>query len=54
MSVTTPDRLVFSTDHPFQQPTREEISGFLDTFPDDESRAAFASGNARRLFRIDA
>lgn len=53
LSVTTPDRLVFSTDHPFQQPSREEIAGFLDAFPDEASRTAFASGNARRLFRIE-
>jgi len=50
-TVTTPDRLVFSTDYPFQQPTREEISTFLQRFGEGE-REAFSSGNASRLFRL--
>lgn len=53
LAVTTPERLLFSTDHPFQQPTREEIEQFLRAFPDDAARTAFCSGNARRLFGLD-
>ena len=52
LAVTTPDRLLFSTDHPFQQPTRQEITAFLDAFPTDADREAFASGNARTLFHL--
>jgi predicted TIM-barrel fold metal-dependent hydrolase len=52
LSITTPDRLLFSTDHPFQQPTREEIAAFLTALPDQQARDAFASGNARRLFGL--
>lgn len=50
-TVTTPDRLLFSTDYPFQHPTREEIAAFGKHFPADDRRAFFA-GNAARLFRI--
>ena len=53
LAITTPDRLLFSTDYPFQMPSREDIAQFLKAFPDDESRQQFASGNARKLFRID-
>ena len=53
LTITTPDRILFSTDYPFQSPTRGEIDTFMREFPDDDSRIAFASGNARTLFRID-
>ncbi|WP_197381775.1 amidohydrolase family protein [Mycolicibacterium mengxianglii] len=52
LAVTTPDRILFSTDYPFQSPTREELVTFLTNFADDESRIAFASGNAQQLFTI--
>jgi predicted TIM-barrel fold metal-dependent hydrolase len=52
LAVTTPDRILFSTDYPFQSPTRQEIENFLTNFVDDQSRIAFASENARRLFTI--
>ncbi|MTD14580.1 amidohydrolase family protein [Nakamurella sp. YIM 132087] len=52
LEVTTPDRLLFSTDHPFQRPTAGDIRDFLDHFPTDESREQFTSGNARALFGI--
>ncbi|KTR43292.1 amidohydrolase [Curtobacterium oceanosedimentum] len=52
LAVTSVDRLVFSTDHPFQSPTREQVDGFLAELPDDAAREAFASGNARRLFGL--
>jgi uncharacterized protein len=54
LEVTTPDRLLFSTDYPFQRPTREDIDGLLAAFPSDEDREAFTAGNARALFRIPA
>lgn len=50
-TVTTPDRLLFSTDYPFQQPSRDEIAAFLQHVGDGE-REAFSSGNASRLFRL--
>lgn len=49
--VVGPDRLLFSTDYPFQHPTRTQIAGFLHGF-DDEARAQFTHANAQRLFRI--
>lgn len=52
LAVTSADRLLFSTDHPFQDPSWAEIAAFLDAFPDDDGRRAFASGNARRLFGL--
>lgn len=53
LAVTTPDRILFSTDYPFQLPTSDEIEVFLDALPDETARDAFASGNARTLFGID-
>ncbi|WP_369130082.1 amidohydrolase family protein [Modestobacter roseus] len=52
LEVTTPDRLLFSTDHPFHRPTRADIDRFLAEFPTDEARQAFTAGNAQALFRI--
>lgn len=52
LEITTPDRLLFSTDYPFQHPEAAEIQDFLACFEDEEQRAAFAAGNARRLFGI--
>ncbi|MFI5844765.1 amidohydrolase family protein [Catenuloplanes sp. NPDC051500] len=52
VAVTTPDRLLFSTDYPFQRPSRAEIGAFLAEFPTDEARELFATGNARALFGI--
>ncbi|KUL25669.1 amidohydrolase family protein [Actinoplanes awajinensis] len=53
LSVTGPDRLLFSTDYPFQHPSRDDITGFLTHFPSDAARHAFTSGNAASLFGID-
>jgi predicted TIM-barrel fold metal-dependent hydrolase len=53
LGVTAPDRLLFSTDYPFLQPSAEEIGGFLDEVGAVADREAFAAGNARRLFRLD-
>ncbi|GAC69053.1 amidohydrolase family protein [Gordonia soli] len=52
LDVTTPDRLMFSTDYPFQRPTRDDIAGFLACFDDPAARELFVEGNARRLFGI--
>ncbi|MFD5830972.1 amidohydrolase family protein [Lentzea sp. NPDC060358] len=52
LEVTTADRLLFSTDHPFQHPSGEEITAFLGEFSSDADREAFASGNAAALFGI--
>lgn len=52
LDVTTPDRLLFSTDYPFQRPTAGDIDEFLTSFPSDEARDAFTAGNARALFGI--
>lgn len=53
LEVTTPDRLLFSTDHPFGRPTAADIGRFLTELPGDAAREAFTAGNARTLFRID-
>ncbi|WP_426513516.1 hypothetical protein ACPPVO_24675 [Dactylosporangium sp. McL0621] len=45
-------QLLFSTDHPFQRPSRTEIDKFLTGFPTDAARELFAAGNARALFGI--
>lgn len=51
LSVTTPDRLLFSTDYPFQHPSRQDIASFLAHVPDAD-RARFTSGNAAALFDL--
>ncbi|MFD8544710.1 amidohydrolase family protein [Streptomyces sp. NPDC059649] len=52
LSVTSVDRLIFSTDYPFQQPTREEIASFLNHFSSDAERKQFSSANAASLYGI--
>jgi uncharacterized protein len=54
LEVTTIDRLLFSTDYPFQRPTETDIHRFLTEFETDEDRDKFTAGNARKLFGIDA
>jgi predicted TIM-barrel fold metal-dependent hydrolase len=54
LQATTIDRLLFSTDYPFQRPTGPEIQRFLTEFDSDEDREKFTAGNARALFGIDA
>ena len=53
LSVTTIDRLIFSTDYPFQHPTRDEIDSFLGHFASDEDRHKFSSANAAALYGIE-
>src|SRR6195952_5602186 len=52
LEVTTADRLMFSTDYPFQRPTETDVDTFLDAFPSRADRDGFTSGNARSLFKI--
>ena len=54
LEVTTADRLLFSTDYPFQRPTGTDIDRFLTAFPTDDDRERFTAGNARALFGIPA
>lgn len=53
LEVTTVDRLIFSTDHPFQRPSRAEIDAFLALFDSDADREKFSSGNAAALYGLD-
>lgn len=53
LSVTTIDRLIFSTDYPFQQPSHDEISSFLGHFASDEDRQKFSSANAAALYGLE-
>lgn len=52
LSVTTADRLLFSTDYPFQHPSRAEIGSFLEHFDSDEDRRKFSSANAAALYGL--
>jgi predicted TIM-barrel fold metal-dependent hydrolase len=53
LNVTGADRLIFSTDYPFQRPTRSDIETFLAAFDSDDAREQFASSNATALFGLD-
>lgn len=53
LEATSIDRLLFSTDYPFQEPSRRDIENFLGEFATDDDRHKFTSGNARTLFRLD-
>ncbi len=53
LSVTTVDRLIFSTDYPFQHPTQDEINSFLGHFTSAEDRQKFSSANAAALFGLE-
>lgn len=52
LAASSIDQLLFSTDYPFQHPTRETIDDFLTAFDSDTDRAAFLGGNAARLFGL--
>jgi predicted TIM-barrel fold metal-dependent hydrolase len=52
LEVTTTDRLLFSTDYPFQRPVNVDIEQFLTAFPTDDDREKFTAGNACSLFGI--
>ena len=51
LSVTSVDRLMFSTAYPFQQPKRDEIGFFLGYFASDPDRQKFCFANAAALCR---
>jgi uncharacterized protein len=53
LSVTSVDRLIFSTDYPFQQPTQEKINSFIGQFSSDAERQKFSSANAASLYGLD-
>lgn len=53
LSVTTIDRLIFSTDYPFQHPAQDEIDSFLGHFASEEDRQKFSSANAAALFGLE-
>jgi predicted TIM-barrel fold metal-dependent hydrolase len=53
LAVSTIDQLLFSTDYPFQHPTRPEIQRFLAELDSDEDREKFTGANACRLYGID-
>ena len=53
LSVTSVDRLMFSTDYPFQHPTQHEIGSFLGHFASDEDRQKFSFTNAATLYGLD-
>ena len=52
LSVTSVDRLIFSTDYPFQRPTQEEIKSFLGQLSSDAERQKFSSANAASLYGV--
>jgi len=53
LAVTTIDRLMFSTDYPFQQPKQDEIESFLGHFASEEDREKFSFVNAATLYGLD-
>jgi uncharacterized protein len=53
LSVTSVDRLIFSTDYPFQHPSRDDINSFLEHFSSDDERQMFSSRNAATLYGLD-
>jgi predicted TIM-barrel fold metal-dependent hydrolase len=53
LTVTSTDRLIFSTDYPFQRPTRAEIDTFFGHLDTEEDRRKVRSANAAALFGID-
>lgn len=52
LEVTTVDQLLFSTDYPFQRPTKTDVAEFLTEFATDDDREKFMSRNAQELFRM--
>ncbi|KIZ16485.1 amidohydrolase family protein [Streptomyces natalensis] len=52
LSVTSVDRLIFSTDYPFQRPAEEEIRSFMGHFSSEAERQQFSFRNAASVFDI--
>ena len=53
LSVISVDRLIFSTDYPFQHPTPGEIDSFLGHFASDDDRQKLSSANAAALYGLE-
>ncbi len=53
VEVTTIDRLLFSTDYPFQRPSATDIRRFLTEFEPYEYRDKCTADNGRKLFTIN-
>jgi hypothetical protein len=53
LSVTSIDRVIFSTDYSFRHPTQDEIDSFLGHFGSDEDRQKFSFANAAGLYGLD-
>ena len=52
LDFTGADRVLFSTDYPFQRPDATAIGRFFDAIPDAAAPTKIASGNAEALFRL--
>jgi uncharacterized protein len=52
LSVTSVDRLMFSTDYPFQHPAREDIAAFLGQFAPGAERDQVSWANAAALYGL--
>ena len=53
LEIVGPDRLLFSTDYPYQYRPGRQARRFLETAPlDDAGRQAFANGNWNRLIKV--
>jgi len=52
LDFTSADRVLFSTDYPFHQPTAAAVSQFFDAIPDPADRAKIASSNAETLLHL--
>ncbi len=52
LDFTSADRVLFSTDYPFHQPSAAAVRQFFDAIPDPADRSKVASGNAEALFHL--
>ena len=52
LDFTSADRVLFSTDYPFHQPSAAAARQFFDAIPDPADRSKIASGNAEALFHL--
>ena len=52
LDFTSADRVLFSTDYPFHQPSAAAVRQFFDAVPDPADGSKVASGNAEALFHL--
>ena len=52
LDFTGADRVLFSTDYPFHQPSRAAVGQFFDAISNPTDRSKIASGNAEALFHL--